>query len=506
MGFGRTRLRLTLLLGALAACGCRSELRYRTPADDGASGPSAAPGAARSASTPAQERRGGRPADFDLARAVRKGLDSDPGLGMHRVDARVERGVVTLSGSVGSGPAAERAVREAELTWGVLAVVDRLDVVAPKVADRDLVAAVRGALAGDPATSSAGIDVQVEGGKVRLGGEVATEAQRALASEVAWSVRGVSAVENAIASAPRLRPDLEIRRDVERRLAIDASLHARPIRVHVEQGRVRLHGVVRSAWHVRRAREAALLSGVRGVDTSQLGVEPAQTSAPLERSDEETAAAVRDMLRFDPRLDGALISVGVREGTVTLAGSVSTLRAKLAAEQSALATAGVWDVDDALQVRPPAGLDTDDARLAAAVRERLRNDAVVGDEKLEVAAENGEIVLRGVVASRYQNECALLAAATVPGVLAIDDRLTVAEPGARARDDTAIESDVRSRLSWDARLEASDVSVEVHEGVVFVRGDVVDRAAFDAVLESAFAARPREVVIGLRRAAATREL
>jgi len=62
--------------------------------------------------------------------------------------------------------------------------------------------------------------------------------------------------------------------------------------------------------------------------------------------------AVKDVLRADPALDGALIAVSARDGEVTLAGVVVSSEQRFRAQQLTAATRGVREVDNVLEVEP----------------------------------------------------------------------------------------------------------------------------------------------------------
>lgn len=76
----------------------------------------------------------------------------------------------------------------------------------------------------------------------------------------------------------------------------------------------------------------------------------AAATAPPE--DGEIRHAVKNALRADPALDGALIAVSARDGEVTLAGVVVSSEQRYRAQQLTAATQGVRGVDNVLEVEP----------------------------------------------------------------------------------------------------------------------------------------------------------
>jgi osmotically-inducible protein OsmY len=486
---------VTLLTGA-ALGACRPELRYRTPSEIGASASSRTDRS--SGSGRADSANGWQPLDRDLELAIRRAVDTDPSLGAHRVDIDASRGVVTLSGRAGSGPSVQRMMDIAERTRGVLMSVSQLQVAPPPVPDSEIHAAINALLGTDPAVQGGEIEVSLRRGQVTISGEVRSKALVALATELCWSARGVSSVDNRLTLRPNeARSDAELQHDLVRRLAIDAYLHDRPIQLRAEGGTVTLSGTVPSAFLKRRARALSELvaSSVEDVELRVEGVPPGES--PIAASDEQTAGAVEDALRYDPRLEGVRLGVRATRGTVRLTGTVESLRQKLAAERSALETVGVWAVENTLQVRP--AYDLADDEILSRLRDRLRRDAVAGGADIRVEVANARAILRGNVSSREEKVLAEIAVASEPALIAVDNRLSVDKVASPFRDDLAIEDEIESRLSWDARVDPVRIFVEVHDGVALLRGEVASRTVYDATLESAFAAGAREVVAGLRR-------
>jgi len=67
--------------------------------------------------------------------------------------------------------------------------------------------------------------------------------------------------------------------------------------------------------------------------------------------DTDLAADVTDELFWDPKVDSAAIAVSANDGTITLRGTVGSLREKREAKKAAQRVFGVISVDNQLQVR-----------------------------------------------------------------------------------------------------------------------------------------------------------
>lgn len=114
----------------------------------------------------------------------------------------------------------------------------------------------------------------------------------------------------------------------------------------VSAGAVTLKGEV-DTWFDREDAERVVrnLSGVRGV-VNQLQVKSSRISP------DEVKKALEDALERQADREAMRIAVGVRDGEVTLSGSVHSWTAKQAALGSAKGIAGVRNVRDQLRIEP----------------------------------------------------------------------------------------------------------------------------------------------------------
>jgi osmotically-inducible protein OsmY len=117
------------------------------------------------------------------------------------VQVEVDRGLVVLHGTTPTVADKARAEQIARATPGVIAVKNAL------LASATITARVAAALAEDPRTALAPIDVSSSGGTVTLNGQVPSVAVREAAEQIARAVRGVALVINDLEVCPH---DLEI--------------------------------------------------------------------------------------------------------------------------------------------------------------------------------------------------------------------------------------------------------------------------------------------------------
>jgi osmotically-inducible protein OsmY len=172
------------------------------------------------------------------------------------VGVEVDRGVVTLTGTVSSAAKRAAAQEAAHRVAGVLDVANDIEVLVPgtyKRSDTDIAHSVRQMLRWHAHIPHEEIETTVSAGWVALDGTVPYWSQR---EEAEWLVRqllGVHGVVNRITvTAPRVDPE-KIRDEIEEALERRAERDARDIQIEVDDaGVVSLSGHVHS-WRDKRA-------------------------------------------------------------------------------------------------------------------------------------------------------------------------------------------------------------------------------------------------------------
>ncbi len=412
--------------------------------------------------------------DADVSAAIETEMALDESVPSHLIDVETEAGIVTLSGSVSNILARDRAVHIAESTKGVRSVVNQI-VVAPKHrTDEAIYDDVIAALATDAATDSYEIKVKVTEGNVIMEGTVDSWAEKMLAEQEAKGVRGVKEVTNNLSvNFTAERKDTEIAADVKRQLAVDVMIDESLIDVSVTDGKVKLSGTVGSAAESRRAISDAWVNGVKEVDAAfdieWWARDQYRRKTATYMSDEQIRQAVTDAFVYDPLVSAFEPIVSVNNGVVTLTGTVDSLSAKLAAENTARNTVGVWRVVNLLRVRPEERLSDDE--ILQRVEDALAWDPYVERFDLAVSVENGKVFLHGTVDTAWEKARAQSVAAGVLGVIDVRNNLRVGTEWTW-RDDWEIRQDVVSQLWWSPFVDSDSITIEVEQGVVTLRGSV----------------------------------
>ena len=214
-----------------------------------------------------------------LEQDVLRELKWDPRVEEKDIGVEVERGVVTLTGTVSSWATRAAAQEAAHRVTGVLDVANDIKVKLPgslERTDTDIAQAVRRALEWDALVPHERIQSTVSNGWVTLEGTVDSLTQREDAERAVQNLVGVRGVSDkmTVLSTEPVEP-ARVREAIEDALERRAEREAKRIRVEVTAtGTVTLTGAVRS-WAEKRATLAAarFSPGVQSVE-DHLEIDP----------------------------------------------------------------------------------------------------------------------------------------------------------------------------------------------------------------------------------------
>jgi len=184
--------------------------------------------------------------------------------------------------------------------------------------------------------------------------------------------------------------------------------------------------------------------------------------------DIELKKQVEEALDWEPSLDARAINVSVKNGIVTLAGSVSSYPEKHEAEKAAGLVRGVRAVACDLAVALPAAICRTDQEIAGAAAAAIAWNALLGNTNIQVFVDRGRVTLEGDVRWHYQRQSADRCVRYLAGVKDVNNHIVIRPVPERA----AVKSQIEAALLRNAQLDAEGVRVEVRGDCVILSGAV----------------------------------
>jgi osmotically-inducible protein OsmY len=215
-----------------------------------------------------------------------------------------------------------------------------------------------------------------------------------------------------------MKTDSELQRDVLDELAWEPSVNAAEIGVSAKDGIVTLSGYVSSYAERYAAEDAAKrVYGVKAI-ANELKVKLPGSSI---RSDEDIAATAVRALESNVFVPADKIRVTVRDGWLTLEGTVEWQYQKHAAERAVRYLTGVKGVTDLITIQPR----VTSTEVKQKIEEALKRSAEMDARRVDVKVRDGEVILEGTVRSWAEREEAERAAWAAPGVRRVEDHIAV---------------------------------------------------------------------------------
>ncbi len=187
------------------------------------------------------------------------------------------------------------------------------------------------------------------------------------------------------------------------------------------------------------------------------------------RSDIDVRDDVLEELDWDTRVRPNAIGVSVKDGIVTLTGTVDSFPKRWAAQEAVLRVVGVKAVANDIEIHLPSSAERTDGELAEAATTALTWDAEVPTAGVKVTVSQGWVTLKGTVDTAFQRQQAVRAVHRLAGVKGVTDVLMVRAPRPVPND---VQHRIERALLRNAQTDAQRIQVDVEGQKVILRGSV----------------------------------
>jgi len=202
------------------------------------------------------------------------------------------------------------------------------------------------------------------------------------------------------------------------------------------------------------------------------------------KTDSKIKQDVQAELAWEPSIDETQIGVTVKDGIVTLSGTVDNYAKKMAAEKAAKSVKGVKAVAEDIVVQYGISDKKTDAEIAKAAVDALRWHTSIPQDKVMIKVEDGWIYLSGEVQWEYQKNGAKTAVKNLLGIRGVVNSIKIKS----SVQPYEIKNRITKAFQRSANVDASKINVEVDGNTVKLTGTVLSikekedarRAAFNA--------------------------
>lgn len=214
-----------------------------------------------------------------------------------------------------------------------------------------------------------------------------------------------------------MNTSLQLRQDVLDELEFEPSVNAAHIGVAAEKGVVTLTGYVESY-----PQKVSAVKATRRVKGVQAIADEIQIRYTTTTADDEIARRALQMLKWNVALPDDL-QVIVRDGWITLTGSVGWQYQKNSAEKDVRKLNGVRGVINNIEIKPTAAKPEN---IKQKIEDALKRHAEIEARGIKVTVrDNSRVILEGKVDNWDERYAVEQAAWSAPGVRYVDDQLRI---------------------------------------------------------------------------------
>ena len=187
------------------------------------------------------------------------------------------------------------------------------------------------------------------------------------------------------------------------------------------------------------------------------------------KTNAELQKDVQDAIKWEPLLNAAEIGVTVKDGVVTLTGTVDSYSKKSEAEDATKNVAGVKAVVEQINIKSNDGwAKKDDNEIATEVVHALKWNWQVPADRVTVKVERGWVTLAGELPWNYQKATAQAAVKNLLCVTGVSNNITIKSD----TQDQIEKEDIEGGLRRNWSINDKDITVRASGHRVTLTGSV----------------------------------
>lgn len=186
------------------------------------------------------------------------------------------------------------------------------------------------------------------------------------------------------------------------------------------------------------------------------------------KTDAEIQKNVMEELKWEPILNASEIGVAVKNGIVTLSGTIDSYFKKEEAEKAAKRVAGVRAVASDIEVSSPTSELKTDTEIARAIGDALKYNNAVKEDKIKVKVDNGWVTLEGQVDWEYEKVAVRTAIKNIAGIKGMANLIRI-KPTTTPKD---LQKQITAAFHRHANLDAQHIHVAIEGNKAILSGTV----------------------------------
>ena len=200
----------------------------------------------------------------------------------------------------------------------------------------------------------------------------------------------------------------------------------------------------------------------------------------MSQFDESLVQQITERFHADSRLETAAISIEAHDGAIVLAGTVPSVTAYEAAENTVWSFQKIVSVRNNLRILFPASFKRPSDSVVKENISRLFSwDPDLHLEPISISFKDTSIVLSGTVGSFYKKFHAGKLAKSLTSIFTIHNEIAVVPVNSIS--DKSIAQSIMTSINQNALANINNIAVKVENGHVVIRGTAANQISFDAV-------------------------